>query len=44
MAVELERVSEAQRYSARLLTERLPESWQQLAAATAPQQSNQSTP
>ena len=26
MAVEVERVSEAQRYSARLLTERLPES------------------
>ena len=33
MAVELERVSEAQRYSARLLTERLPDPTPQLAGA-----------
>ena len=33
VAVEMERVSEAQRYSARLLTERLPESVPQLAGA-----------
>jgi hypothetical protein len=44
MAVEMERVSEAQRYSARLLTERLPESWQQLAAAPASQRAGQTTP
>jgi hypothetical protein len=35
MAVEMERVSEAQRYAARLLTERLPESTPQLASAGA---------
>ena len=44
MAVEMERVSESQRYSARLLTERLPESWQQLAAAPAAQRTGQGTP
>jgi hypothetical protein len=44
MAVEMERVSEAQRYSVRLLTERLPESWQQLAAAPAAQRAGQTTP
>jgi hypothetical protein len=33
MAVEMERVSEAQRYSARLLTERLPDPTPQLAGA-----------
>ena len=35
MAVEMERVSEAQRYSARLLTERLPDRDPQLAAHSA---------
>jgi hypothetical protein len=35
VAVEMERVSEAQRFSARLLSERLPEALPQLDAAAA---------
>ena len=44
MAVEMERVSEAQRYAARLLTERLPESAPQLAGAHAARATSQSRP